>query len=334
MRISDKWQKEPGTRVAPSRDLDDGKVQAPCIVRRPDGGVRLFYTGIGSGKPFPNCQGYILSAVSDDGVTFEKEPGIRLMPQPDVLHMSLRVLAPSIVKVANGWRMYFESRGPAAVPCVICSAFSSDQLNWEHEDGVRLQAWEDLGGPRYMALPDGGGRLYCCGSLTDADDGGVVSATTIDGLDFEIEPAYRITAKQNEYDSGGCTAAEVISIGDEWSMVFSTWQDPPPGTEVPLHPCADSDAENNGVSADFAAASIAVDMAGYRSRIYMAYSSDGLVWNHGGCAIDGAGYDRDGFDAVHAEDMSVIQLDDGRYRMYIAGCDKNGRWSVGSAVSE
>ena len=60
---------------------------------------------------------------------------------------------------------------------------------------------------------------------------------------------------------------------------------------------------------------------------------DGLVWEHGECAVDGAGYGGDGPDAVHAEDMSVIRLEDGRYRMYYAACDNDGIWSVTSAVT-
>ena len=42
-------------------------------------------------EPFPDCQGYILSAVSDDGLTFRPEPGIRLAPDPAVPHRSLRL---------------------------------------------------------------------------------------------------------------------------------------------------------------------------------------------------------------------------------------------------
>ena len=329
------WQRESGIRLAPSRDLDSGKLQGPCVVRKPDGGFRLFYTAVGPGKPFPNCQGYILSAVSSDGVNFEKEPGFRLIPQPDIPHMSLRVLVPSIVSVGNGWRMYFESRGTADRPFVICSAFSIDQLTWELEDGIRFQATGSTGGPRYSELPDGRGRLYCCGATPEEPEtGGVVSAITTDGLNFDMEPGYRIRNKQHDYDSVGCTAAQVVATGGgDWSMVFSTWQDAPPGADVPPHPCTDPEAEANGSSADFAAASIAADMGGYRSRIFMAYSMDGLVWEHGECAVDGAGYGGDGPDAVHAEDMSVIRLEDGRHRMYYAACDKEGIWSVTSAVT-
>lgn len=76
--------------------MDLSKVQAPGIVALPGGGYRLFYTAVGPGKPFPVCQGYILSAYSDDGVNFEVEEGIRLAPDPTIEHGSLRYLAPTV----------------------------------------------------------------------------------------------------------------------------------------------------------------------------------------------------------------------------------------------
>jgi hypothetical protein len=49
--------------------------------------------------------------------------------------------------------------------------------------------------------------------------------------------------------------------------------------------------------------------------------------------VAGGGYDSDDIDAVHAEDMSVITLGDGRQRMYYAACDTAGRWRIASAVT-
>jgi hypothetical protein len=336
-----RWTQEAGPRVEGSQPLDISKVQAPCIVRNPSGGYRLFYTAIGLAKPYPECQGYILSAVSDDGLVFQKEPGIRLAPQPSLRHASLRVLAPTVTEYDEGcWRMYFEARGPAGTPAVICSAVSSDMLSWEVEDGIRLESPDGLGGPRYLPLPGGGGRLYVCS--TELDQSGekaskpVISAITSDGLLFEVEPGFRIRDKQSDYDSSGITAAEVIQPtieGSPYTMVYSTWQDVPPGTFVPPHPSGDANASESGDSIDFAAASIASDMAGYRSRIFVAHSTDGLEWGPGECVIDGAGYGGDGIDAVHAEDMSVIQVSEGVYRMYYAACDKDGNWRVASAIT-
>ena len=62
------------------------------------------------------------------------------------------------------------------------------------------------------------------------------------------------------------------------------------------------------------------------------YSADGLTWERGECAIDGAGYGGEGLDAVHAEDMSLIEIGNGTYRMYYAACDKDGNWRIASAV--
>ena len=346
MTTTHRWTKEAGPRLQGSRDLDSSKLQAPCIVPPPSGGFRLFYTAVGPAKPYPVCQGYILSAVSDDGLIFQSEPGIRLAPEPGIPHRSLRVIAPTVTRCADGrWRMYVETRGPADQPTVICSAISADLLRWEFEDGIRLQRSGGSGGPRYVTIPDGRGRLYCIETRFGPGGQGsgarlsqrVVSAVTSDGVRFDFEPGCRLYDRQNQYDSAGITAAEVIppsNVDDDWTMFFSAWQDVPAGTSVPLHPSADLDAVVEGRSANFARASIATDMAGYRSRIFMARSADGLRWDRSQCVIEGTGYGGDGLDAVHAEDMSLAKINPGKYRMYYAACDKDGNWRIASAVSE
>jgi len=240
--------------------------------------------------------------------------------------------------------MYFESRGPASRPTVIGSAVSSNQFDWQLEPGIRLETAGGVGGPRFISLPDGRGRLHCFRS--EYGPGGpaagprvattIVSAVTTDGLRFEWEPGERLRDQTTDYDSAGITAPEVIpppTPGDDWTLYYSAWQDKPAGHSSTLHPSHDVNAVETGRSADFAAASIASDMSGYRSRIYVATSRDGLNWQRGPCAVEGTGYGGEGLDAVHAEDMSLIRLDDGRLRMYYAACDANGRWTVASAVS-
>ena len=342
MPLKLRWHKETGARLQGSCDLDSSKLQAPGVARIPGGGFRLFYTAVGPGKPFPDCQGYILSAVSDDGVTFRAEPGLRLAPQPNLDHMSLRVLAPSVTRLDDSrWRMYFESRGPADRPPVICSAISSNMLDWDLEEGIRLENRYGVRGPRYLPLAQGGGRLYCCSS-EDAPTGerisqGVISAGTSDGLDFTLEPEWRLLDKQVRADSHGITAAEVLlprDPDDDWTMVCSVWQDAPPGAVVPTHPSADPDAVSSGLSEEFAAASIAADISGFRSRIFVVRSSDGIVWERSQCVLEGAGYGGEGFDAIHAEDMSLVEIGCGHYRMYYAACDNHGVWRVLSAVTE
>jgi hypothetical protein len=345
MELFKSWIKEDGPRLQGSRDLDSSKLQSPCIVRPPSGGYRLFYTAVGPAKPYPNCQGYILSAVSEDGLTFQQESGIRLAPQPKIPHMSLRVISPSVSSCAEGhWRMYFESRGSADIPTVICSAISSDMLNWELEAGIRLQAPGGVGGVRYLALPDGRGRFYYfesvygpggCSQGTRISQS-IMSAITSDGLHFEKEPGACVLDKQSAYDSAGITTGEVIAPPESdglWTMFLSAWQVPVPGAAVPVHPSHDVEAIANGRSADFAAASIAADMSGFRSRIFVSQSMDGLKWGPLELVLEGDGYGGEEIDAVHAEDMSLIQIAPGRYRMYYAACDARGRWCVASAIN-
>ena len=323
MGIKSKWKKEEGWRLLGARSIDSAKSQAPGIVQLPGGGYRLFYTAVGPEKPFATCQGYILSAFSQDGLAFVPEEGIRVAPQPELAHMALRVLAPSVAAYEGGWRMYFEARGDASLPTVIASAVSEDMLVWELEQGIRLQGPGSVRAPRYLASA---GRLYCC------DAAGIISARTDNGVDFELEPGHVLQPAGSEFETGGYSAGEVVPPGDgdgEWTMFYSAWQDVPPGIAVPPHPSRDS-----SLSEDFAAASIASDMAGFRSRIFSAHSADGAVWKRGECVVAGAGYGEEGVDAVHAEDMSLVALDDGRYRMYYAACDKDGRWGIASAITE
>jgi hypothetical protein len=327
-----RWRKERGARLEGSRDLDRSKVQAPCIVRMPGGGYRLFYTAVGPGKPFADCQGYILSGVSPDGLRFLPEPGIRVAPDPAAQHLSLRALAPSVVATGEGrWRMYFEARGPASQPTVICSAVSNDQLKWEVEPGIRLAGEGNIGAPRAAVLPDGRVRLMAF--RKDGAGSAIIAAASADGLSFDAEPQTLLRDRTDELDAIGITAAEIVA-GTPPVMVLSGWQDRPPGSAPPpLHPSLDPSAVASGTSADFAAASIAADMSGYRSRIFIATVDHGGRWTRGPVIIEGDGYGGHDIDAVHAEDMSVIELDDGRYRMYYAACDAHGVWRVASAIS-
>ncbi len=340
-----KWIKEDGPRVEGTRDIDQSKVQAPGVVALPDGGYRLYYTAVGPGKPFAACQGYILSAVSEDGLNFDVEPGIRMAPDPAIEHGSLRYLAPTVKQLPDGrWRMYFESRGTADVPPVIASAISSDGVDWELEEGARVHGFDGIGAPRYVPLSDGRVRIYCFAS--EYGEGGrmgggvrisqsVISAVSTDGLNFEFEPGYRMKNGQSEIEALGITAGDVLpptADGEPWLMLYSGWQDAPPGSVIPPHPSDPGVAEST-LGEDFAAASIKCDLAGFRSRILAAHSDDGIDWVRDGMVIEGGGLDSDDIDAVHAEDMSFIRLDDGRYRAYYACCDRHGQWCVASAVT-
>ncbi len=144
----------------------------------PDGSVRLYYCG-GGGPPG------IVSALSQDGLSFTPEEGSRVAPVDQM------VCDPSIVEAGDGLRMYFKEqvpRDPEEPPIQrVWSATSSDGLNWQVE-GQRLALEEEcsdfVGVPSAVALPDGRVRLYfVCNAINSA----MASAISDDGLNFEFE---------------------------------------------------------------------------------------------------------------------------------------------------
>ena len=330
-----KWNKEPGVRIQGSRPEDNAKLLAPCIAHKPDGGYRMIYTAVGPAKPFDACQGYLLSAVSDDGLHFEPEPGIRLAPREELPHLCIRALCADIVELEDGrWRIYFEARG-GRQPYVVCSAISSDMLHWELEEGIRLQPPGGAGGPRYLSLPDGRSRLYYCTAPKLADGSSaksVASAVSDDGLHFETEPDFRLRWEDAGDNPSGITTAEVIPPkwdGDCWTMYYSPWEHIPAGSG----PYPKPDFNPDALADEFVTASITTDISGFRSRIRVAYSDDGLSFAGNDVVVEGGGYDSDDLEAIHAEDMSLIEIAPDRYRMYYAACDRRGNWRLASAVS-
>jgi len=173
------WEKDAGSRVV------DGSV--PFVHRLKDGKVRLYYC---------NSRG-ILSAVSDDGLSFTKEPGVRIPPGTG---FETIVCDPTIVDLPDGkMRMYYkgansQNPGPGNSIHKIYSAVSSNGLAFQKE-GLRIDSetngdngWASV--PEAAVLSDGRVRLYY---VTAAEiEHGIGSAISSDGLDFAKEPGLRV----------------------------------------------------------------------------------------------------------------------------------------------
>ena len=68
----------------------------------------------------------------------------------------------------------------------------------------------------------------------------------------------------------------------------------------------------------------------YHGRIFSAFSRDGLNWRKDpGICIDNGGR----WDTAKASEPCVIDLPDGRFRMFYEACDLQGRWRIASATS-
>ena len=170
------WSVEPGIR------LEDATV--PNILRLEDSRFRLYYGGPGG----------ILSAISDDGLTFTKEPGVRV---PSGSAGSLEMIAsdPTFVRLKDGRvRMYYKGgTGPGGTGQAVHSVFSavsSDGLRFEKE-GIRIDSRQTPDGgwasvPEAILLPDGRVRIYYVSDGADVGHG-VVSAISEDGLSFTRE---------------------------------------------------------------------------------------------------------------------------------------------------
>ena len=170
------WTVDSGIR------LEDATV--PNILRLDDGGFRLYYGGPSG----------ILSAISNDGLTFTKEPDVRVS-SGSTGSAEMIVSDPTLVKLKDGRvRMYYKGAtgggGPGQAVHSVFSAISTDGLIFEKE-GVRIDSQKTPDGgwasvPEAILLPDGKVRIYYVSDGADVGHG-IVSAISEDGLNFVRE---------------------------------------------------------------------------------------------------------------------------------------------------
>lgn len=143
------WTKEAGIRIAPGGALDGVHVGTPETIRLPDGTLRMYYCGSNN---YGVIHGSILSAVSADGLSWTKEPGVRLSPdRPDGTE-DRGLWFPNVVQLSDSaFKMYYNG-GDSANKHRIFSAVSSDGLNWTKEPGVTIDL--DSSQQRHVFAPD------------------------------------------------------------------------------------------------------------------------------------------------------------------------------------
>ena len=299
------WVKDPEVSIGPDTPLDSMSILTPNVVRLPEGGFRMYYTGFGPGRTIDASCGYILSAVSKDGLNWSKEPGIRIdVHEPNAMH---QVLCPDVIPLPDGrWRMYFEARAGDR-PTSILSAVSTDGLQWEPEEGVRIAHFEwSFGSPRCIhvgsseKLEELEYRLYFHHYSFPMRTGlnahnHIISAISNDGLRFEIELGIRIAQESQERESYAVYAPEIIRLADSsYRMYYSGWSDK------------------------------------IRGGIFSASSLDGLNFiKDVGPILD---LDRP-LDCRMVSEPCVISLNDDRCRMYYEAEDQDGTRRILSATS-
>jgi len=177
--LSFSWEKDGGSRIS------GGSV--PYVHALKNGKVRLYYC---------NSDG-ILSAISDDGMSFTKEQGTRISKGTG---FESNVCDPTIVYLPDGrTRMYYkgannQNAGPGQSIHKIYSAISSDGLTFQKE-GLRIDSetngdngWASV--PDAIILSDGRVRIYYV--TASGMEHGIGSAISSDGLSFVKEEGLRV----------------------------------------------------------------------------------------------------------------------------------------------
>jgi hypothetical protein len=302
-----RWAKDPGIVVAPPDASGEWKALTPNVVAVPGGGFRMYYTLSGPGRDYGPTRAVILSSFSLDGSSWEPEPGVRLEPHgPDA---SVRVVCPDVIPLSpaegGGWRMYFEGQPADPRASVILSARSPDGLEWQPEPGIRFGGPRRYGSPRCVVVSDDPHaavryRLYFHSyshplRIAPDAENHIVSAVSGDALSFIEEPGVRI-AQEGPLQTFAVYAPEVLRLGDgSWRMYYAGWQMDP-----------------------------------VRGRIFSALSMDGVSWARDpeiNLAFGGR------HDAEKCSEPCVIQLPDGRYRMFYEASDEHAVWRILSATS-
>jgi hypothetical protein len=278
------------------------RILTPNVVHAPSGGYRMYYTGLDPARRDSAIGGHILSASSSDGTGWTKDPGVRVdVSSP---YASWRVLSPDVIPLRNGgYRMYFEGRSERR-PTVVLSAHSTDGLEWVTEEGSRFgdDRWS-YGTPRvlYVHSEDGLVRQrmylhrYTFPFRPGVDVGNhIISALSDDGVVFDEEPGVRVR-QETPREEGSVYAPEVLRRGDgSYRMYYSGWARP------------------------------------IRGGVFTATSANGLLWHKSEDVVVELGGPWDG-DMV--SEPCLIDLADGRSRLFYEACDELGGYRILSATS-
>lgn len=176
--------------------VDDRVPVDPDPFLLPDGRIRLYYFDIEEARSLDQTQkstapptNKIYSAISDDGINFMQEEGVRFKYQ--------NIFDPDVVNVGNIWRMYVGTGDNK-----ILSAVSNDGLTFNYES-IAING---------AVVPN----IYYDGTKYFLFTAGINIYTSTDGKQFTILP--------NKFDNGQLAADPgVVKLNDNsYLMLFKT----------------------------------------------------------------------------------------------------------------
>jgi hypothetical protein len=217
------WQKDAGVRVDLFLPHASARTLCPDVIPLSDGRWRMYFEARSPDRPT-----VILSALSEDGLRWTAEDGVRF-GDDNWSYGTPRVI---YVESASGesirFRMYFHRytyplRSGLDAGNHIISAVSSDGLEFCEELGVRISQETEretfsVYAPEIVRLGDGSYRMYYSG-WSDALRGGVFTATSADGLDWckAVEPCIELG---DQWDSDMVSEPCIIGLEDGRARLF------------------------------------------------------------------------------------------------------------------
>jgi predicted GH43/DUF377 family glycosyl hydrolase len=228
------WSLSPANPVldiVPSSPWEDSAVFDPCVVRRADGTLAMWYTTRGS---LPSGIALATDASGTGDRWRRYGAGPVLTPDPPESAPATGITRPSVAAVPGGWRIWYSTQSPSGPAGVawIGTAFSREGLYWEKQGAPVLMAhdaWEKQALQCPNVLYDSASGLfqmwYCGGDSYEPDAVGY--ATSTDGISWQRHPGnpiFRPTSGWEDYKVG---SFQVHHVGDWYYAFYNAFQQTP-----------------------------------------------------------------------------------------------------------
>ena len=230
-----RWEKEPGVRMDAGGEGAADFIWSPDVIPLGNGRYRMYYEG--KTEQEAGTKAAIVSATSDDGLTWEREPGVRLAAA------GVSYLAPRCLHLdpagSHRFRLYasaypypdLQVRPGAFTNRNIVSAVSADGLSFALEPGIRVPQDRDLESeavyaPEVLRLGEGGWRMYYAGwtlapqvPAGSKSHGRIFSASSQDGLQWAKDPGICLD-NGGRWDTAKASEPCVIALPDGRFRMF------------------------------------------------------------------------------------------------------------------
>lgn len=212
------WMPESGVRLSSQQGgAGEFRVVSSEVVPAADGRLRMYYECCAGSQSKQNS---IRSAVSDDGLAWSVEPGMRFEVS------GRNVSSPRIVFLDDGrCRLYCGEHGRG----IISSVSDDGGITFEVEPEVRVAADQPFDrltafAPEIMRLEGGGYRMYYAG-YSDPTRADILTATSDDGLQWQKE-SQPVLSPSASWDAAKCSEMCVIwnphsrGVAEEFRILY------------------------------------------------------------------------------------------------------------------